>query len=88
LHGEIIGSARVSIGKHVLTQSGVFALDAGPILYNQIAVQVPEGARFVASKRGSKYYAVDSAGGSNLAPANRIYFSSKEEAESAGYRSQ
>lgn len=86
LHGEITGNARVHIGNQTLSEPGVFALDAGPILYNQVVVQVPPGAQFVASRRGSKYYAVDSSGGSRIAPQNRVYFATEKEAKAAGYK--
>lgn len=43
-------------------------------------------AKFVASKTGKKYYAIDSAGGKKIAEANRVYFNSVEEAEAAGYK--
>jgi len=85
LHGEIIGSARVVFGKKILTQSGVFVLDAAHILTNEVSVTVPNGMQFVASKRGKKYYPVFSRAGENLTPANRVYFTTENEAQSAGY---
>ncbi len=85
LHGKIIGNARVSIGNQIFTQSGVFALPAGPILKNEISVVIPAWAEFVASKKGKKYYAVDSSSGRGIAPANRVYYRSQKEAEGAGY---
>lgn len=85
LHGEIIGSARIVFGKKILTQSGVFALDAAHILTNEVSVTVPNGMQFVASKRGKKYYPVFSRAGENLAPKNRVYFVTEHEAQLAGY---
>lgn len=87
LHGSVRGSARVVLGSTVLTQSGVFAVDADSLLINEISVVVPSWAAFVASERGTKYYPVSSAGGQRITPANRIYFSSEQEAENAGYES-
>lgn len=40
---------------------------------------------FFASKKGSKYYSASCGGGKTIKPENKIYFSSKEEAEGAGY---
>lgn len=39
----------------------------------------------VASSRGSKYYPVSCAGAKNLSEANKIYFNSETEAQTAGY---
>ena len=41
--------------------------------------------RFVASSRGKYYYPVNCSLANNLSEKNKIYFSSKEEAESRGY---
>ena len=40
---------------------------------------------FFASNRGSKYYSIGCPGGKTIKQENRIYFSTKEEAERAGY---
>lgn len=40
---------------------------------------------FFASNKGSKYYSVDCNGGKTIKPENRVYFATREEAESAGY---
>ncbi len=85
LHGRIRGSARVIFGDSVLTQSGVFAIDATTLLRNTIEVVVPSEAQYVASQKGKKYYPVFSAGGSRIVPQNRVYFRTKQEAESAGF---
>ncbi len=86
LHGNIIGSARVVFDKKVLTQSGIFAIDAGPLLRNEILIVVPDWAQFVASRKGKKYYPVLSSGGERITPANRVYFRSAAEAEGVGYK--
>lgn len=85
LHGNIKGNVRLVIADTVLVQSGVFVTDATTLLRNEIWVNVPSDMQFVASKRGKKYYPVDSAGGSRITPVNRVYFRTEEEAESAGY---
>ena len=85
LYGSIKGSARVFIGNNILTQSGVFALDASSLLTNEIAVVVPDNVQFVASVRGKKYYPVFSSAGERITPKNRIYFQTQQEADAAGY---
>ncbi|MEK7071470.1 MAG: hypothetical protein AAB943_00870 [Patescibacteria group bacterium] len=40
---------------------------------------------FFASNRGSKYYSIGCPGGKTIKEENKIYFSTKEEAERAGY---
>jgi len=40
---------------------------------------------YVASKRGKRYYSVSCTGAKNLAEANKIYFATEAEAETAGY---
>lgn len=86
LHGRILGSARFVLGSTVLTESGVFALEAGPLLHNEIAVVIPDGAQFVASKRGKNAYPVFSAAAEKLSPDNRIYFATESQALDAGYK--
>ena len=53
---------------------------------NIVEVHVPVGMKFVASKKGTKYYAVESAGGERIVPQNRVYFATAAEAEAAGYQ--
>lgn len=48
-------------------------------------VEVPEGAKFVASTAGKKFYAVDAAAGKKIKPEKRVYFKDEAEAEAAGY---
>lgn len=40
---------------------------------------------FFASVRGKKYYSIGCSGGKTIKQENKIYFSTKEEAEGAGY---
>ena len=48
-------------------------------------ISAPTGTHFVASKKGKKYYPLDSAGASQLSPNNLVYFSDSLAAEAAGY---
>jgi len=88
LEGVALGGARfVMDGEPIVVDgSGSFRVPAGPFLTNMVTVTVPDGMQFVASRRGKKYYSVTSAQAAALAPANRIYFRTAEEAERAGYQ--
>lgn len=44
-------------------------------------------AEFFASKSGTVYYPLACPAGDRIAAKNRVYFSSKDEAETAGYKS-
>ena len=48
--------------------------------------KIPEGARFVASKKGKYFYELDEKSAKRLSPANRKYFETEEEARKAGYK--
>ena len=87
VEGAMLGDARFFLGgEQVLpTASGSFRILANTFLRNEVQVLVPEGMHFVASKKGKKYYSVTSAAANNLAPQNRVYFRTAEEAQRAGY---
>ncbi len=91
--GSIIGSAqgevRVFFGDRVVIPdaSGSFRVPAGDLLREVTTVRVPAGMRFVASKRGKKFYPVTSASAAKLAPQNRVYFPDEASAERAGFSS-
>lgn len=88
LMGTIIGNVRLFAQGTMITPtaSGAFSLTNKKLLTNIIEIHTPVGMQFVASKKGKKYYPVASAGGQNLTPANRVYFSSAQEAEKAGFK--
>ncbi len=85
--GVTHGGVRVLIGETVVIPngSGAFRVPAGNILKHLTTPSLPSGMRFVASKKGKKYYPANSRSGQNLAPANRRYFTTAQEAEVAGY---
>lgn len=85
LNGVITGDARLILGKTPVIGSGTFSIVAGSLLTNVIEIDIPVGARFVASKRGKKYYPVTSASAQGLSPENRIYFDSEAKAQAAGF---
>ena len=85
--GTVHGDARFFVsGIQVLPiMSGSFKAPAASLLKNLTTMKIPTGMRFVASKRGKKYYPVGSRGAANLSPANRVYFKTADEAQAAGY---
>lgn len=90
-NGALVGSAtgpvRLSAGGKIISlgHSGAFAIRDAALLTNHVSISVPGGMKFVASKRGKKYYPVLSAQGQNLKLENRVYFPNEEAAEAAGY---
>lgn len=88
LRGRIQGDVRAFIGDMQIlpTGSGTFALVADDtLLTNVLSIRVPETARYVASRKGSKYYPVASKSGERIVLKNRVYFETSTEAEEAGY---
>lgn len=85
--GSIHGNARLFLGDvmPIPDGSGAFRIPAGNLFRDTVTVRVPAGMRFVASRRGKKYYPVRSANAAKLAPANRVYFADAESALRAGY---
>ncbi len=47
---------------------------------------IPINALFMASKRGKLYYSIFDSRGLEIAPQNRVYFETADEAEKAGYK--
>jgi hypothetical protein len=88
LRGVLRGSGMLIIGSRsvVPDQSGAFVVTIAtarpPIVASSGAAAQQ---RYVASKRGKKYYRVGSKSGEQLSFKNRIYFATKEEAEAAGF---
>ncbi len=87
LTGSVSGDVRLVAGSSQVpvTGSGRFTVSDRSILTNVIDVRVPPGMRFVASAKGKKYYPVNSAGGNQIVPQNRVYFPDEASAKKAGY---
>ncbi len=88
LRGHAAGRVRLFARDQAVTidGSGAFAITHPAFRIEEVTIVVPPGMRFVASKRGKKYYKVESAAGENIAPENRVYFPSAEAAQAAGFR--
>jgi hypothetical protein len=87
LVGSVHGDVRLVAGDHVVQPdaSGAFAIHDTQLLTNVVTISIPDGMHFVASKKGKKYYPVDSASAQNLSLDNRVYFPTASAAEAAGY---
>ncbi len=94
LRGQLTGrKARVAYDKNpilILEPGDTFGIPLPQVnsLRSSGAVvsNAPAGALFVASKHGKYYYSVSDARAQQMAPKNRIYFNSKEDAEKKGYK--
>lgn len=87
LLGHAEGDVRIFFqDKQILVESGgSLRIPAGPLFTHVITIDVPPDMRFVASKKGRKYYPLASRSGQNIAIENRIYFPDDASAEAAGY---
>ncbi|PIQ76893.1 hypothetical protein COU78_03885 [Candidatus Peregrinibacteria bacterium CG10_big_fil_rev_8_21_14_0_10_49_24] len=85
--GTVNGDVRLWLGEEQIfaSQSGTFSVKPGPFLINSVSVLVPDGMKYVASKRGKKYYGVRDAAGQSIIPENRLYFETADMAEAEGY---
>lgn len=89
LEGAVVGDARFFLGDTlILTESGAINASVGSFFTNEIAITIPAGMHFVASTKGTYYYAVDSADGEKIVPENRLYFRDAAAAEASGYKAQ
>jgi hypothetical protein len=87
LQGRSVGPVRLFAGNDRIevASDGSFAIDHPGFHINEVTIPIPAGMRFVASRRGKKYYSVTSAGGNRIAPENRVYFPNEASAEAAGF---
>lgn len=88
LQGHASGAVRFHIGNEVVVPdgSGSFVLPSSLLQISTAMVDVPVWAKFVASKRGRRYYPARSSEGEALSPKYRVYFRTSEEAGQAGYK--
>lgn len=87
LRGTAAGPVRLFLNNAAvaIAPDGSFAAVVPSFRVEEVSVVVPAGMRFVASKKGKKYYPVDSAGGERIVPENRVYFADTASAEAAGF---
>ena len=87
LAGISRGEVRLFLGETLIipSASGSFLVPAGNLLRDVATVRAPPGMRFVASRKGRKYYPVTSPNAARLAAGNRVYFTTAKEAEGKGF---
>lgn len=93
--GKIIGvvndpGIRIKSGTEVAVPDNRnrFTLNVGHLGYvgkKDPTLKVPTDAQFVASKNGKYFYALDEATAKRLSPLTRVFFSTEEEAQAAGF---
>ena len=81
--GFIMGGKIISRPPLVIDKELIVNLNEESAGSNQLTTKGQ--SLFVASSRGKYYYPVDCSLAQNLSEKNKIYFSTKEEAESRGY---
>lgn len=88
LEGTLKGDVRLFLGNDPVLPdgSGAFKVPADSLFINYVRVVIPEGMRFVASKRGKNYYPVSSSAGEKIIPENRVYFRDEDAAQQAGFK--
>ncbi len=68
------------------SNGGEFQFPVDEILPMLKSLPAPDDMQFVASKRGKRYWPLDAPQAFLLAPQNRIFFKTPEEAEEQGYK--
>ncbi len=94
-NGQLIGKIAGQRARLVWNPNGIIDVDVEgdfSIPLNQINLKdyyaadaLPADAQFVASAKGKYYYSVFQKMAWAISPANRVYFSSRQQAEKAGY---
>ncbi len=90
VHGTMTGAVRVFLGDRLITSDEHGAFGVVPDSTSQpaqqsAAVVPPAGMRFVASRKGKKYYPVTTKAAAQIVVGNRIYFADAASAQKAGY---
>ena len=88
LSGKITeGKARIQIENSEISilKDEKFTLDIRKILPMLREIPHPKDMKFVASKRGKKYYPVDSPRAFLVTLKNRVFFKTRDEAEEKGF---
>ena len=89
LHGKVEGGQVRIIQNTKEVQvllDGTFSFDVEGILPSLKILPHPKDAQFVASKRGKRYWALDTPQAFLLSKKNRIFFITREEAEKKGFK--
>lgn len=84
-HGELRIILAPEDKKISVLKNETFSLDIREILPMLKEVPHPEGTQFVASKRGKKFYPIDSPRAFLITSKNRTFFKDESEAEEKGF---
>lgn len=81
------GEVRLKAGDNVayFDENGIISLVLSDALEDYVSNPVPEGAVYVASVSGKKYYELGDSAVRRISPENRVYFMTALEAEELGY---
>jgi hypothetical protein len=88
------GLGRISTSDNLLRSNNLKIVEREPLLENknnninevsQIQTQAMGERVYVASKNGKMYYNIGCSGASRIKDENKVWFSTKEEAEKSGY---
>lgn len=84
------GGVRILAGNKAVQAdaNGLVRVEDKALLTNKVNIQVPAGMRFVASKRGQKYYPVNASAAQGIVPENRVYFPDEDSARKAGFSAE
>lgn len=87
LRGTVEGNVRLVARDQIIEPDahGSFSISDSSLLTNRLIIDAPPGMHFVASKKGKKYYPIESSSGMRIVPANRVYFPDQASAEKAGF---
>ena len=72
-------------GKLEVLQVPFVAATLSNTVSTPIRAEVPQGGQYVASRNGTRYYFPWCGGAKNIKEENKVWFSTKEEAEAKGY---
>lgn len=65
--------------------NAISATESSSLLQNTEIEKNSNGKTFFASSKGSKYYSISCSAGKTIKQENRVYFTTREEAQAAGY---
>ena len=82
----IVENRKQKKSKTQILSSGAFTINITEILPMLKTIPHPEHTKFVASKRGKKFYPIDSPNAFLISVKNRIFFVTEQEARERGLR--
>lgn len=74
------------VNQRVNKNANVISATESSSLLQNTKIENSAGKNFFASNRGSKYYTISCSAGKTIKQENRVYFTTGEEAQAAGYK--